>query len=68
MAENKKTIQEFKKIIHGSISYEIKRGVLTITGYYSGERVIIDLEKITEEMLEEIQTTEEELEEDEWED
>ena len=48
---------EFKTlsdIINGSVQYQISGTVLTLTGYYTGKEVKIDLAKITPEMLEEI--------------
>lgn len=43
-----------QQIIHGSVRYEINGTVLTLTGYYTGKEVKIDLAKITPEMLDEI--------------
>lgn len=57
--------ETFLQIIHGSVQYEIDNGVLTLTGYYTGNEVKIDLNKITPEMLEEIVADpEDECEED----
>lgn len=53
-------------ILHGSIRYEFEGTILTVTGYYSGESISLDLGKLTEEMLEELQPDTEEDEED-WE-
>ncbi|MGN0518056.1 MAG: hypothetical protein ACI4II_04970 [Acutalibacteraceae bacterium] len=56
--------EKFWEIIRGSLQYEIDDGVLTLTGYYTGKEVKIDLKKITPEMLEEITADPEETEED----
>jgi len=57
--------ETFLSIIHGSVRYEIDGTVLTLTGYYTGKEVKIDLSKITPDMLEEIAADPEENEE-EW--
>lgn len=57
--------ETFLSIIHGSVRYEIDGTVLTLTGYYTGKEVKIDLSKITPDMLEEITAGPEENEE-EW--
>lgn len=58
-------IIEFTKLINGSLKYEIHNGVLTLTGYYTGKQIRLDLSKITAEMLEEIAADdEEEIEDD----
>lgn len=54
----------FLSIIHGSVQYEIDGTVLTLTGYYTGKEVKIDLAKITPDMLEEITADPEENEEE----
>lgn len=51
---------EFLKLINGSIRYEMNRGVLEITGYYTGESVKLDLTRLNEEMLDELIVTDEE--------
>lgn len=54
------------RIIKGSKRYEFEdMTVLIITDYYTGERVALDLSKLTEEMLEEL-APEENDEEDEY--
>jgi hypothetical protein len=53
---------EFLKLINGSIRYEMERGVLEITGYYTGESVKLDLTRLNEEMLDELIVTDEEEE------
>lgn len=47
-------IIEFTKLINGSLKYEIQNCVLTLTGYYTGKQISLDLSKITAEMLEEL--------------
>ena len=51
---------EFLKLINGSIRYEMGRGVLEITGYYTGKSVKLDLTRLNEEMLDELIVTDEE--------
>ena len=58
------SINEFMELIQGSLRYEIHNEILTLTGYYTGKRISLDLSRITEEMLEElIFEDEEEIEE-----
>ena len=59
-------LEKVLKILNGSVRYELHGGVLTLTGYYTGEEVKLDLNKLTEETLEELTPDEEEEEEDEW--
>ena len=40
--------------------------MLTVTGYYTGERVKLDLSNLTEEMLEELAPDEDDDREEEW--
>ena len=47
-------INEFIKLLQGSLRYEMHNGTLTLTGYYSGKQVSLDLTRMTEEMLEEL--------------
>lgn len=54
----------FSEIINGSVRYEISGTVLTLTGYYTGKEVKIDLSKITPDMLEEIAAEPEDDEEE----
>ncbi len=56
--------ETFWAIITGSVQYEINDSVLTLTGYYTGKEVKIDLRKITPEMLTEIIADPEENEEE----
>ena len=60
-----KLYQQFRSIIHGSLEYQVKGGVLILRGYYSGNSIKIDLDKITPEMLSEI-IYEEDPEEEDW--
>ena len=57
---------EVMQIIHGSKQYEFHGPVLTVTGYYTGKKVKLDLSRITEEMLEELTLDDEEDEEYEY--
>lgn len=57
-------LEKVLKLLNGSIRYEMDRGVLTVTGYYTGEEVRLDLNKLTAEMLEELQPDDDEEEED----
>ena len=59
-----KTLEQAQAIINGSKQYEFgyneegQMSVLTITGYYSGEELKLDLSKLTPEMLEALQPEE----------
>jgi hypothetical protein len=53
-------INDFLRLINGSIRYEFEGTKLTITGYYSGKGITLDLSKMTEEMLEELTADEDE--------
>lgn len=46
--------EEFQRMLNRSMSYEIQGSVLTITEYYTGKSVSLDLECITEEMFEDL--------------
>ena len=59
------TVQDFNKIIRGSMSYEFEGTVLTVTGYFTGKRVSIDLGALDDEMFEQLVV---EDEDDEYED
>ena len=52
--------KEFQRIIKGSMAYEFDGTVLEVVGRYTGERVRIDLGRLTDEMFEELVETEEE--------
>ena len=56
----------FREIIGGSKQYEFSGTVLTVTGYYTGRRVRLDLSKITPEMLDEILADEDDVEGGDW--
>ena len=45
---------EFQRMLDRSMSYEIQGSVLTITEYYTGKSVSLDLGCITEEMFEDL--------------
>ncbi len=47
------------QILNGSMQYQVKDGILELTGYYTGKRIYINLREIDEEAL----MTEEEYEE-----
>lgn len=49
--------REFDRLVTGSLQYEMGHGVLTLTGYYTGESVKLDLTRLSEEMLEELIVT-----------
>ena len=54
--------EEAMKIIRGSKAYEfITDTILEITNYHTGESIKLDLDCLTEEMLEELQ-----VEDDDW--
>lgn len=55
---------EVMQIIHGSKQYEFHGPILTVTGYYTGKEVKLDLSRLTEEMLEELILDDEEDDED----
>ena len=56
-----KTLEEIMYILSGSKRYEFgynengQMSVLTVTNYYSGESVSLDLSRLTPEMLDELQ-------------
>lgn len=54
------------EIINGSKEYKFDGTVLTVKGYYTGEEIKLDLSKLTEEMLEELQPDPEEDESWDW--
>jgi hypothetical protein len=60
MDKKAKILQEVQKIVRGSVQYKIRDSILTVTGYYTGEWFSIDLSKLTEEMLEDLQPEDEE--------
>lgn len=59
------TAQDLLHILRGSKEYEFNGTVLTITPYYGGESVKLDLSLINEEMLETL-IVEDDDEEDGW--
>lgn len=42
------------RLLNGSMRYEFNGSILTITGYYSGDEVKLDLSRLSDEMLEEL--------------
>ena len=57
--------QFLMRTLRGSISYEFDGSVLTLTQYFTGKHIKLDLGNLTEEMLEELLVPEEEKEYDE---
>lgn len=55
---------EAMEVLKGSKQYEFDGTVLTVTGYYTGKQVRLDLSKLTEEMIEELVPEEDEEDED----
>lgn len=53
-------LRKAMEIIRGSKQFTFEGSVLEITGYYTGDTIKLDLGKLTEEMLEELQPDEEE--------
>ena len=47
-------IERFYSLLRQSKRYEMQGSVLTISDYYTGESVSLDLSMLTEEMLEEL--------------
>lgn len=60
-----KNFRDFQEIIRGSKQYEFEGTVLTITGYYTGKRVSIDLSMIDEDTFLDIVPEDDEDEYDE---
>ena len=62
-------IERFYSLLRQSKRYEMQGSVLTISDYYTGESVSLDLSMLTEEMLEELICEDGSQEEDcEWSD
>ena len=62
-----RTLNEVISIIRGSKSYEFNGPILTITSYYGGESVKLDLSLLNEEILDQLQYEEEdEDDEEDW--
>lgn len=58
--------QQFKRVLRSSKRYEMDcEGHLTITDYYTGEEITLDLTAIDEEMFDQLKA--EDDEEDDWE-
>ena len=56
--------ETFHEIIRGSVEYRIQGTVLTLTGYYTGKQVKLDLSRIDPDMFKELT----EIDEDDGED
>lgn len=56
---------DFVRLIHGSIKYEIRGGTLKITSYYTGNYVELNLDNIDPKMFEDL-TNDEQNEEEYW--
>lgn len=61
-----KAFDDFAEIIRGSKRYEMDGTLLTITGYYTGKQITIDLGAIDRETFEGLVAQPEEDEGDEW--
>jgi hypothetical protein len=48
------TINEVRRILGGSTQFQLRDGILTVTGYYTGNSFKLDLNNLTEEILEEL--------------
>lgn len=57
-------MEKLKRILRDSKRYEMQGSILTLTHYYTGEEIKLDLSQISEETLEEMTAIEEEEEED----
>lgn len=57
------TMEKLQTILRASKRYEMNGSILTITHYYTGEEIKLDLSKMSEEALEEMTPEEDE----EWE-
>jgi len=55
---------DFVRLIHGSIEYEIRGGTLKIKSYYTGNYVELNLDNVDPEMFETLTSEDEEEEED----
>ena len=56
---------EFVRLIHGSIEYEIRGGTLKIKSYYTGKYVELNLDHIDPEMFETL-TAYDDSDDEEW--
>lgn len=62
-----KTLNEVRNIISGSKSYEFNGPILTITSYFGGESVKLNLSLLNEEILDQLQVDDEdENDEEDW--
>ena len=55
-----RNLEKLHRILNASKRYEMNGSVLTLTHYYTGEEIKLDLSKLDEEVLEEIMVEEEE--------
>lgn len=55
---------EVMEVLKGSKQYEFDGALLTVTGYYTGKQVRLDLSKLTEEMIEALTPEDDEEDED----
>lgn len=53
-------MEKLQRILRNSKRYEMDGSILTITDYYTGEAITLDLGQLSEETLEEITVEEEE--------
>lgn len=60
-----KKLRFLESTLRGSMRYEFEGTVLTLTQYYSGKSIRLDLGNITEEMLEELIVDDDEEDEEE---
>lgn len=59
-------IKEVMRIINGSKEFYFEGSVLTIKSYYSGKAVKLDLAKLDDDMLEQLQPEDEDEYDEEW--
>lgn len=60
-----KTLDEALKILRGSKQFTMNGSTLEVTGYYTGETLMLDLSRMDEDMLNRLQVDEGD-EEEEW--
>lgn len=56
------TYKQFQRLLNQSKRYEMNGAILTITDYYSGEKINLDLSRIDEVMLNNLSMTDDEVE------
>lgn len=57
-------MEKLQNILRNSKRYEMNGSILTLTDYYTGESISLDLSQMSEESLEEMIVEEEEEEDD----